>query len=638
MNKSRTMAVAVAAVVLGSGLLALVISYYAEAGADAGSLNRTGAAVAWGLPIAKLVFNASAACTVGALALALFALRPKERAFRLALDLAGASAAAWTAAASVMSFLTFHSLANLALFSDGSGGAFISFLADVDAGRRGALTVLVAAAVTCLCFAATSQRSVSLAAVLALAGLFPLALNSHAAGSGSHPDSTVTVVMHMGAAAVWLGGLVAVVILRRSLGPDRVAAVVRRYSTLALGAFVALAVTGFLAAWAGVGSLDGLASPYGIIIAAKCVAFVVLGLIGALHRTWVIRRLDVNPGGGALTLTVLAVAELAVMGAASGMAAALARTPPPAVTRTGLSLESLRIPSLVDPVMSWKPDPLWTLVCGAGVFLYLAGTRRLRRQGRTWPLYRSLLWVLGMAVLFTVTSGGLRVQQEYLISSHVLTQMALMTVIPLLVVPASPVTLASQVIPRRTDGTIGGAEVLRFALRPFRAATAAPYVPAVGLAAVLTVLYYTPLLEYSSRTQLGYGAMSVLALLSGCLFIASLAGSSGDGPASGLAPGLAPRLLSIGGAGVLYAIHGWALSQQPDQQPDSRKQEWLITVQQPWDLSVLAAPEPAGAAMWILAAGTLGIAALMVLGQARSRATAQHGTRRAIDRARELVP
>lgn len=635
MNKSRTMAVAVAAVVLGSGLLALVISYYAEAGADAGSLNRTGAAVAWGLPIAKLVFNASAACTVGALALALFALRPKERAFRLALDLAGASAAAWTAAASVMSFLTFHSLANLALFSD---GAFISFLADVDAGRRGALTVLVAAAVTCLCFAATSQRSVSLTAVLALAGLFPLALNSHAAGSGSHPDSTVTVVMHMGAAAVWLGGLVAVVILRRALGPDRIAAVVRRYSTLALCAFVALAFTGFLAAWVVIGSLDGLASPYGIIVAAKCVAFVVLGLIGALHRTWVIRRLDVNPGGGALTFTVLAVAELAVMGAASGMAAALARTPPPAVTRTGLSLETLRIPSLVDPVMSWKPDPLWTLVCGAGVFLYLAGTRRLCQQGRTWPLYRSILWVLGMAVLFTVTSGGLRVQQEYLISSHVLTQMVLMTVIPLLVVPASPVTLAGQVIPRRTDGTIGGAEALRFALRPFRAATAAPYVPAVGLAAVLTVLYYTPLLEYSSRTQLGYGAMSVLALLSGCLFIASLVGSSGDSPASGPALGLASRLLSIGGAGVLYAIHGWALSQQPDQQPDSRKQEWLITVQQPWDLSVLAAPEPAGAAMWILAAGTLGIAALMVLVQARRRATAQHGTRRAIDRARELVP
>jgi putative copper resistance protein D len=127
--------------------------------------------------------------------------------------------------------------------------------------------------------------------------------------------------------------------------------------------------------------------------------------------------------------------------------------------------------------------------------------------------------------------------------------------------------------------------------------------------------------------------MSVLALLSGCLFIASLAGSSGDSPASGLSP----RLLSIGGAGVLYAIHGWALSQQPDQQPDSRKQEWLITVQQPWDLSVLAAPEPAGTAMWILAAGTLCVAALVVLVQARRRAMARHGGHRAIDRARELV-
>ncbi|WP_104140728.1 cytochrome c oxidase assembly protein [Arthrobacter sp. ZGTC131] len=633
MNKSRTMAVAVAAVVLGSGLLALVISYYAEAGADTGSLNRTGPAVAWGLPIAKLVFNASAACTIGALMLALFALRPKENAFRLALDLAGLSAAVWTAAASVTSLLTFHSLANLALFSDGSGGAFVSFLADVDAGRLGALTILIASAVTFLCFAARSQRYVPLTAVLALAGLFPLALNSHAAGSGSHPDSTVTVVIHMGAAAVWLGGLIAVVILRRALTPDRVSTVVRRYSTLALGAFVALAVTGFLAAWAGVGSIEGLASPYGIIIAAKCVAFVVLGLFGALHRRWVIRRLDKNPAGGAMTFTVLAVAELAVMGAASGMAAALARTPPPAVTRTGFSEETLRIPSLVDPFLSWKPDPMWTLACGFAVFLYLAGTRRLRRQGRPWPRYRLMLWTLGMALLFTVTSGGLRVQQEYLISAHVLTQMALMTVIPLLLVPASPLTLAAQVINHRADGSVGGAEVLRLALRPFLAATATPYVPAVGLAAVLAVLYYTPLLEYSSRTQLGYGAMSLLALLSGCVFVASLAGSAGDSPASGPAS----KLMSIGGAAVLYAIHGWALSQQPDQQPDSRKQEWLITVQQPWDLSVMGVPEPAGAAMWILAAGTLGVAAVTVVVQARSRATAQHRTHGAVDRARELT-
>lgn len=66
--------------------------------------------MAWGLPITKLVFNASAACTIGALVLALFALRRKENAFRMALDLAGISAAVWTAAASVMSFLTFNSL------------------------------------------------------------------------------------------------------------------------------------------------------------------------------------------------------------------------------------------------------------------------------------------------------------------------------------------------------------------------------------------------------------------------------------------------------------------------------------------------------------------------------------------------
>ena len=52
----------------------------------------------------------------------------------------------WALAGAGMTLLTFHSLANIALFSEGSGAAFMSFLTDVDAGRRGALSVLVAAA------------------------------------------------------------------------------------------------------------------------------------------------------------------------------------------------------------------------------------------------------------------------------------------------------------------------------------------------------------------------------------------------------------------------------------------------------------------------------------------------------------
>ena len=148
----------------------------------------------------------------------------------------------------------------------------------------------------------------------------------------------------------------------------------------------------------------------------------------------------------------------------------------------------------------------------------------------------------------------------------------------------------------------------------------------------MAALYYTPLLEYSSRTQFGYQGMALLALLSGCLFTASLARAA-DGPG----PSLASRLVTIGAVAALYAVHGWALAQQADQLPDSRRQEWLITVGQPWDQPVLAVVEPAGMAMWIIAAGTLLVAAATVLFQALRRRDLRARNRSASERTHDLV-
>lgn len=614
MKNFRTKPVAAAAMILGCGLLALFVAYSTEAGQEAALLDRTGAAVIWGLPVAKLAFNVAAAGTVGPLVLALFALPPKGKAFSKALVLAGISAVLWTAASAAISVLTFHSLANLPLFSEGSGAILVSFLTDVDAGRRNALTVVITAAVALLCFGVQSQRAVAVTAVLASAGLIPLALNSHAAGGASHADSTVSVVMHMLAAAIWFGGLAALVLLRRTLETELLTAV-RRYSTLALLSFLALAISGVAAGVTGIGTLEGLATPYGLILMAKTVALGVLGVFGSLHRKWILAKLALVPGRARTTFSVLAVAELAVMAAASGLAAALARTPPPTVSQAAPAPVSLRLPGFVDLLSSWKPDALWIFLCAGALFLYAAGVRRVRNGGGHWPGYRAGLWAAGVALLFLVTNGGLRVYQEYLISAHVTTQMLLIAVVPLLLVPGAPLTLARLSAAPRQDGTIGGAEALLLILRPVLSATSAPYMAAAGLAAVLAALYYTPLLEYSSRTQFGYQAMAMLALLSGCLFTASLARATHGGPGSSLPS----RLATLGAVAALYAAHGWALAQQADQLPDSRRQEWLITVGQPWDQPVLAVVEPAGMAMWIIAAGTLLGAAAAVLSTSRQR-------------------
>ncbi|MFP3462195.1 cytochrome c oxidase assembly protein [Arthrobacter globiformis] len=634
MKKSRTKPVAAAAMILGCGLLALFVAYSSEAGREAGFLDRTGAVVIWGLPVAKLVFNVAAAGTVGPLILALFALPPTGRAFSKALVLAGISAVLWTAAAAAISVLTFHSLANLPLFSEGSGTIFVSFLTDVDAGRRSALTVVITATAALLCFGVQSQRAVAVTAVLASTGLIPLALNSHAAGGANHADSTVSVVMHMVAAAIWIGGLATIVLLRRTLGTELLAAV-RRYSTLALLSFLALAISGVAAGLTGLGTLDGLATQYGLILVAKTALLGVLGVFGVLHRKWILTKLESVPGRARTMFAALAVAELAIMAAASGLAAALARTPPPTVSQAAPAPVSLRLPGLVDMFSSWKPDALWIFLCAVAVFLYGAGMQRVRNRGGHWPAYRAGLWFTGVGLLFLVTNGGLRFYQEFLISAHVTTQMLLIAVVPLLLVPGAPLTLARLAATPRQDGTLGGAEALTLSVRPVLNAAAAPYVAAAGLAAVLAALYYTPLLEYSARTQFGYQAMALLTLISGCLFTASLARATDRGPGSSVAA----RLAAIGAVAALYGVYGWALAQQADQLPDSRRQEWLISVGQPWDQPVLAVVEPAGMAMWVIAAGALVVAAAAVLYRARRRRSAGTGrrVRSSSERAHDLV-
>ena len=73
---------------------------------------------------------------------------------------------------------------------------------------------------------------------IALLGPLPVALTGHSAGGGAHDIATDSLVLHVLAASLWVGGLVAVLGRRgRDRGPDRAAALataVPRFSRLAL--------------------------------------------------------------------------------------------------------------------------------------------------------------------------------------------------------------------------------------------------------------------------------------------------------------------------------------------------------------------------------------------------------------------
>ena len=594
--------VAATAVLAVAGLLALTWAFGFGGGATAGVLDQAGPVVLWGLPLAKLVFHLAAACTIGALVLAAFALSPIDPAQRRALRAAGISAAVWAVAAGVFSLLNFHNIANKPLSSESLGPDFVSFLTN-GLGRPGAVCIVITAAVSLLCFTVRGVPMVLVTALLGFAGLVPLVLTSHATGGDDHLDSTTSVVLHIGAAAVWLGGLLALTLLRPVLPAGRLNVVVRRFSTLALVCFVVVGISGLLSARAGLGSLDKLATPYGGIVLAKAVAFILLGIVGTVHRQWILNRLDREPDRGARHFTVLVVAELGILGAASGMAAALARTEVPSLSAA--ADERPPEPGLWSYFSQWEPDPLWIVLCVFAVFLYLAGVRRIRLAGGSWPMRRTMCWLAGVGVLFTVTNGGPHVYQGFLFSSHVLTQMLLTALVPLLLVPGAPITLAERTIRSRTDGSTGVREMIDSTVRPALAAVAsAPYVPAAVIAVSLSVFYYTPLLELSALSQLGFSAMSLLALLTGCLFTASMTGFEGEGR-----PTKTWRLAILAGTAAIYAFYGQALSAQAT----TLELPWYFAIGRPWGDSAAASAELGGPFMWTIAAATLAVTALAVL-------------------------
>jgi copper transport protein len=113
------------------------------------------------------------------------------------------------------------------------------------------------------------------------------------AGTGIQTGLAIPADMvHVAAMACWLGGLVMLcvaVLPRRDV--DELRAVLPRYSALALGAIVALVVTGAYQAWRQVGSIDALKSTdYGKLLIAKLVAFAALIVAAAFSREVVNRR------------------------------------------------------------------------------------------------------------------------------------------------------------------------------------------------------------------------------------------------------------------------------------------------------------------------------------------------------------
>lgn len=156
--------------------------------------------------------------------------------------------------------------------------------------------------------APVSSPLTAVVALLAAAGLLlTLSLSSHAAASGElRAPALFSDYLHLLAAALWVGGLFHFVLsaglLRTGLPAGErgavLAAMVPRFSTIALLSTGTLAITGLYASWVQVNLPAALLAPYGLTLLGKLALLLPMLALGAVNLLRLGPRLARDDGAG----------------------------------------------------------------------------------------------------------------------------------------------------------------------------------------------------------------------------------------------------------------------------------------------------------------------------------------------------
>lgn len=514
------------------GLIAVVVGLLATGAADEQRIGDPGALVRWGLPVVTLLWQFAAAATVGLTGLAAFLMPERGSTDRRATAMRYASLTAllWAAAGGLTVLFTFADLVGSPPTSREVFSQFATFVFDLTYTRVMTISALIGLTVAVLARFATARATMAWLTAIGLVGIVINALTGHAANAVGHEAAVNAMGVHLLGVAVWTGGLLALVLMRRHLlapgeGAD-LAATVERYSVLALWAYVAVALSGIQSAWLRLDTVGDLASAYGLLVIGKAVILAVLGVAGWQQRRAVVRRLrDSAASRGAFAR--LASVETLLMLAAIGLGVALGRANPPGVREVPAADIVRTLTGFPDPgpfsaadfLLTWRIDWLFATTAIIAVGLYIAGVVRLRRRGDHWPWLRTISWVLGWLLFVYATCGAPGIWGRVLFSQHMVMHMLVAMFVPLLLVPGAPITLALRALKARPDKTWGPREViLQVTHSRLNQVLTMPVVAAVLFFVSMVIFYYSPTFELAMRTHTGHLLMMGHFFITGYLF------------------------------------------------------------------------------------------------------------------------
>ena len=512
-----------------------------------------GAAMTWTVLVSRSVMRLAAVGTVGCLltsawllpatAGAASAVSPAAR--RLARGCA-VWAVAWLLGTLLLMLSSSAQLLGVAYREALVSGAVWAYVPQLAEGRGLMLTLPPVMLVAMHASSARQQHSLRWLLVPAVLALLPMALTGHAATSADHYLATQSLLLHVLAVTFWVGGLLGLVQLR-GLATDTLERAVRRFSALALCCFVVVLLSGILSAGTRLGT-DPQAwnSAYGALVLVKLGTLSVLGLAGWWHRQRTIPAIGAGRRGA---FRRVAVAELLVMSATTGVAVVLSRTAPP--VRPGFVASShaswtvepgLPEVGLVPLLALWRPEALVVTLVAALAAAYVATRWGSLRSGRARAVPSAAWFAVALVVLLWAFTGGPAVYQNALLSGHV-----------------GQLLLCLVVLPRLLVRGLQHVQVREPVEQPWRRfsavlrVTSDPVNSALLVALFLVAVYATPLLDLSLRSAVVHQCVSTGALVVGC---ACLRWRRSPGPAGASGSGRVVAVtLALFGAAILSSQH-----------------------------------------------------------------------------------
>lgn len=481
--------------------------------------------------VVRVGANAGAVLTVGALLFAAFLAGPQKSGV---LTAGGYGALRAAAGSALLWFVT--SIASVPfLCADAIGKPVSSVLDDprlmfeligaLEQAKAWLITAGVALVIAVAAFFVLSWGWTASLFGLAVFGVLPVPMTGHSSAGGQHDLASNSLVFHLVGASLWVGGLVALMVFARRFPKGealRIAAT--RFSATALVCWIVMAASGVLNAWVRVPVRVLFTNTYGVLVVAKIVALLVLGVFGYLHRQRSVRAIQEGRSGNQLVR--LAAVEVLVMFATIGIAVALSRTPPPQLqyipgqVELELGYPIGEPPTLVNLLFAWRFDLIFGTLAIVMAVLYLLGVRRLLARGDHWPMGRVVAWLAGCAVILFATSSGIGRYAPAMFSVHMETHMMLSMLAPVLLVLGGPVLLALRALPvAGKDGTPGPREwILALVRSPLTRFLTNPIVALVLFVGSFYLLYFSGLFDWALDKHWAHLAMNAHFLLVGYIF------------------------------------------------------------------------------------------------------------------------